>query len=97
VLRLTSLPRSDQRGKGRTQGDELRLSQISEGLDSPGALISSPCILQTRQQVFHNTGSTYLCAGIQDTPHEENGTRLDVANQEDEGAVYGDFDWLGGH
>jgi hypothetical protein len=31
------------------------------------------------------------CTGIQDAPDEENGARLNVANQEDEGAVYGDF------
>lgn len=34
-----------------------------------------------------NTGGIYLCSGIQDAPDKENGTRLNVANQEDEGAV----------
>jgi hypothetical protein len=38
-----------------------------------------------------NTGGIYLCAGIEDASDKENGTRFNVANQEDEGAVYGDF------
>ena len=38
-----------------------------------------------------NTGTVYLGTGIQNTPDKENGTRLNVANQEDEGVVYGDF------
>ena len=38
-----------------------------------------------------NRGSVYLGTGIQDAPDKENGTRVNVANQEDEGAVYGDF------
>ena len=32
-------------------------------------------------------GGIYLWSGIQDAPDKENGTRLNVANQEDEGAV----------
>jgi hypothetical protein len=38
-----------------------------------------------------NTGGIYLATGIEDAPGKENSTRLNVANQEDEGAVYGDF------
>jgi len=44
-----------------------------------------------------NTGNIYLCNGIHDTPDKENGTRLNIANQEDEGVVYGDFHWLAWH
>ena len=36
-------------------------------------------------------GGVYSGDGIHDAPDKENGTRLDVANQEDEGAVYGDL------
>ena len=32
-------------------------------------------------------GGIYLGTGIQDAPDKENGTRVNVANQEDEGAV----------
>jgi hypothetical protein len=39
---------------------------------------------------FRTTDSVYLGTGIQDAPDKENGTRLNIANQEDEGAVYGD-------
>ena len=38
-----------------------------------------------------NTGAIYLGTGIQDAPDKENSTRLDIADQEDEGTVYGDF------
>jgi len=36
-------------------------------------------------------GGTCLRLGIQDASDKENGTRLNIANQEDEGAVYRDF------
>ena len=42
-------------------------------------------------RLSRNTGGIYLGAGIEDAPDKENGTRINVANQEDEGAVYGDF------
>jgi hypothetical protein len=38
-----------------------------------------------------NSRGIYLCSGIEDAPDKENGTCLNVANQEDEGTVYGDF------
>ena len=43
-------------------------------------------------ELLCNTGSIYLCSGIQNAPDEENGTGLDVANQEDERTVDGDLD-----
>jgi len=42
-------------------------------------------------RLLYNTDSVYLCTGIEDAPDKENGARLNVANQEDEGAVYVDF------
>jgi hypothetical protein len=46
-------------------------------------------VLQDR--LLSSTDNVYLRSGIQNTPDEEDGTSLNVANQEDEGVVYGDF------
>jgi len=35
-----------------------------------------------------------LCSGVHDAPYEQDGTGLDIPNQEDEGAIYGDLNWL---
>ena len=39
--------------------------------------------------LLSSTDNMYLRSGIQNTPGKENGTSLNVANQEDEGVVHG--------
>jgi hypothetical protein len=44
-----------------------------------------------QDRLLFSADNVHLRSGIQNTPGDENDTSLNVANQEGEGAVYGDF------
>ena len=55
-----------------------------------GSQVDSTNNMESQYKLVCNTGGVYLRTGIYDTPGKENGTRINVANQEDEGTIYSD-------
>ena len=75
----------------RVRPAPAQLNRTQKGWTFPVSGYPALAFYKSLIRLSCNTGVIYLCTGIQNAPDKENGTRLNVANQEDEGAVYGDF------